>query len=1258
MTDTPYGPGTTVWIDNPFPAGDPREVRDEPGPFDEDPKSKYRDKWCPKTYSGRPCYVPALIKKYDPTINTYTYTTHLEYKPEAEAMKKGKPMLRDNSRGDGYDNCLDIKYDNLAELLWNIIKRYTRDQVYTMCGDALIAVNPSKQINPGKASPWKVLTDALLNEFRNTRTKKIDIFDYAVQRMYASTQNTRKLPPHLYSVAKLAVENAMAKKIKSQIILLTGMPGSGKTTNCKAILDYIVTAASEAGSKRRKASDYVENRFNMLRLRPQERHLLAMHAILESFGHCATRRNTNSSRLGKMIKVYFTDVDKDQASTIACAQVEVALLDRSRILKFPSDEERNFNVFYQMLAGHEELQSREQDDFKELLGDGDADLGQIEGLHDKENFVALKQSFAEFGFSAVEQKEIFNILIGLMYFSRVTFQETINEKQPMTVVFTGTMNNLKFAAKYWGVSQENLELMLCAELRNKVFYPMDMASVKLKKDNLMRSMYGSLVEYIVDKMNRAMLATAPPGFLSRPDARHFLGVLDLFGVDNQPGKFNSLEQLLMNYTAEKMHQIVLQKMFKEEEELCRKEGVTLAPSHYVDNVDRISFFDKRATGMITQLDTDTKFSSVDSRNFLDRFMRQIKANSTIWEKPKSANYINDDMSDDEKVEERKLCGHSLVVHHYTGDSVRYNFDGFIKTNKWFYTFSEPTGTPLHDIFATANNNVLRSGVTPGMDLKNKHKNKKFLSVAYRRTLNEKIFMPKGIPITDSRFFELHYVFCIRPNMAINLKNNSSPFLIQRQLESMSIVDIIKHRHSGFVYRKEYLTFIQRYLPIVANNEFLCLKALNIKSVTLKALSKELLRVMLQMSGQYLDEHTDEYAIGAERMFIRYNMITQLQKLRDEWDKKCHDSVVKIQLKWKNYFAQRRFSQMHLGIVRLQTAFRSSFQGAAWKKKADSVKIIDNCVKNHFVRSYFMDRRIAARKSQKYYLIKKQRLQWLRIRRGIRVMHSLARGFVVRQHVLRMLHAVRTIQRAVRAGSVRFHEYWDKVRCCLMAQCHFRGQEWRKKHNDIMGFLQNKQKVRKRKQSVATIGAMYKTILVRNRYREIREAAFRLQHRCRTLCVRNQLFKAKDVAEQAQKMIRGFNARRAVEKMRSHNMVEDERWRLKTVREREQQQLAELKSQPDPASNVVVTRGRRKQEQKQSSYYAILDVDVLVDTSDFYPQGWTQATGAQETKLRASKPSASQCRPASVRATLSPSMTRARCTHGAGATTGSSGMGRR
>ena len=50
-----------------------------------------------------------------------------------------------------------------------------------------------------------------------------------------------------------------------------------------------------------------------------------------------------------------------------------------------------------------------------------------------------------------------------------------------------------------------------------------------------------------------------------------LGFLDIYGFEILES--NSLEQLLINYTNERLHQIYLTKIFKEEEELFKAEGL-------------------------------------------------------------------------------------------------------------------------------------------------------------------------------------------------------------------------------------------------------------------------------------------------------------------------------------------------------------------------------------------------------------------------------------------------------------------------------------------------------------------------------------------------------------------------------------------------------------------------------------------------------------------------------------------------------------
>jgi len=219
--------GDPIWIPNPYPSAEPLDahyVSLGPGLVDEDPKGLYRKTWCPVERSERPVFVPAVLSKVED--DGYVCSTVLEPSVSVKIEKTSNMFRRDVGSGDGYDDCLNVKHRNSAELLWNVQKRYTRDQIYTMCGsNVVISVNPYKSVIPGNSvggsTPWRDLNAELIKADRTTQTKRVDIFDPAVQRVYAS-RNVSDLPPHIYSVASKAVDNVLRRKIKSQVIILSG----------------------------------------------------------------------------------------------------------------------------------------------------------------------------------------------------------------------------------------------------------------------------------------------------------------------------------------------------------------------------------------------------------------------------------------------------------------------------------------------------------------------------------------------------------------------------------------------------------------------------------------------------------------------------------------------------------------------------------------------------------------------------------------------------------------------------------------------------------------------------------------------------------------------------------------------------------------------------------------------------------------------------------------------------------------------------
>lgn len=108
----------------------------------------------------------------------------------------------------------------------------------------------------------------------------------------------------------------------------SGESGSGKTESTKTAIQYLTfISSSRHGSK---SINEIENQ------------LLNASPILEAFGNACTIHNTNSSRFGKFISIYF-----DSSGCISSAKINDYLMEKSRVV-FPDAKERTYHIFYQI----------------------------------------------------------------------------------------------------------------------------------------------------------------------------------------------------------------------------------------------------------------------------------------------------------------------------------------------------------------------------------------------------------------------------------------------------------------------------------------------------------------------------------------------------------------------------------------------------------------------------------------------------------------------------------------------------------------------------------------------------------------------------------------------------------------------------------------------------------------------------------------------------------------------------------------------
>ncbi|KAF1784075.1 Leucine-rich repeat domain, L domain-like [Phytophthora cactorum] len=214
-------------------------------------------------------------------------------------------ILHDNP--EGVEDMRLLRYLNEPSILFNLKQRFAASKPYTYTNDIVIAVNPYKWID--------------------------NLYGDHLHEQYLKKPRD-SLPPHVYSTSTAAY-NHMKTNEMNQSILVSGESGAGKTETTKIVMNHL---ASVAGGRKDKTIAKV----------------IDVNPLLESFGNAKTTRNDNSSRFGK-----FTQLQFDGRGKLIGAKCETYLLEKSRVVSI-AEGERNYHIFYQLLAG---LPSRERKEF-------------------------------------------------------------------------------------------------------------------------------------------------------------------------------------------------------------------------------------------------------------------------------------------------------------------------------------------------------------------------------------------------------------------------------------------------------------------------------------------------------------------------------------------------------------------------------------------------------------------------------------------------------------------------------------------------------------------------------------------------------------------------------------------------------------------------------------------------------------------------------------------------------------------------------
>ncbi|XP_067104146.1 myosin heavy chain, fast skeletal muscle [Osmerus mordax] len=735
---------------------------------------------------------------------------------------------------------------NEPAVLYNLKERYAAWMIYTYSGLFCVTVNPYK---------W------------------LPVYDSAVVTAYRGKKRI-EAPPHIFSISDNAYQSMLTDR-ENQSILITGESGAGKTVNTKRVIQYFATIAVAGGQKKvEPAAGKIKGSL--------EDQIIAANPLLEAYGNAKTVRNDNSSRFGKFIRIHFGTTGK-----LASADIETYLLEKSRVT-FQLSAERSYHIFYQLMTGHKPellealLITTNPFDYP-MISQGEIT---VKSIDDVEEFIATDTAIDILGFNAEEKLGIYKLTGAVMHHGSMKFKQKQREEQAEP---DGNEEADKIAY-LMGLNSADMLKALCYP-RVKVGNEMVTKGQTVPQVNnstmaLCKSVYEKMFLWMVVRINE-MLDTKQP-------RQFFIGVLDIAGFEIFD--YNSLEQLCINFTNEKLQQFFNHHMFVLEQEEYKKEGIDWEFIDFGMDLAACIELIEKPMGIFSILEEECMFPKASDTTFKNKLYDQHIGKTKAFEKPKPG--------------KGKAEAHFALVH-YAG-TVDYNITGWLDKNKdplndsVVQLYQKSSVKLLALLYAThSSDDDAAKGKKAGGG-KKKGGSFQTVSALFRENL--------GKLMTNLRSTHPHFVRCLIPNES-KTPGLMENFLVIHQLRCNGVLEGIRICRKGFPSRILYGDFKQRYkvlnASVIPEGQF----------IDNKKASEKLL-------GSINIDHT-QYKFGHTKVFFKAGLLGILEEMRDE---KLATLVTMTQALCRGYLMRKEFVKMmerRESIFAIQYNIRSFMNVKTW-----------------------------------------------------------------------------------------------------------------------------------------------------------------------------------------------------------------------------------------------------------------------------------------------------------------------------------------
>ncbi|CAL8281316.1 unnamed protein product [Gadus morhua 'NCC'] len=731
-------------------------------------------------------------------------------------------------------------------LLDNLRKRFHENLIYTYIGTLLVSLNPYKELD--------------------TYSKKhMDTY---------MGVNFFELPPHIYALAD-NVFRTMLSEFNNHFILISGESGAGKTETSKKVLQYYAVSCPNTS-----LLDNVRDR------------LLLSNPVLEAFGNAKTLKNDNSSRFGK-----YMDIQFDHQGGAVGGHILSYLLEKSRVVH-QNHGERNFHIFYQLVAGgDDELLrwlglERNCQNYSYLV---QGDCAKVTSINDKSNWKIVRSALSIIEFSEKDVEQLFAIIASVLHLGNVKFATDALGyavlKNVPELHWLSTLLGIPSQVLQQGLTHKKIEAKM-----EEVYSPFAVDHALYARDALAKAIYGRTFNWLVNKVNES---------LANKDSsrKTVIGLLDIYGFE--VFHVNSFEQFCINYCNEKLQQLFIQLTLKSEQEEYQMEGIEWEPVPYFNNKIICDLVEEKHRGIISVLDEEClRPGEATDLTFLEKLEEKMGGHP---------HFVTHKLAD-QKTRKTMQRGDFRLLH-YAGE-VTYCVVGFLdKNNDLLYR-------NVKEVMRQSKNTIIKH-CFPYTEPDSK-KRPETVVTQFKGSLAglTDVLMSK----------EPWYVRCIKPNDG-KKAGRFDDVLVRHQVKYLGLMEHLRVRRAGFAYRRKYDIFLARYKPLCpstwpkwkgsASEGVLCLV-------------------------KHLGYKPNEYKMGRTKIFIRHPKT--LFATEDAFELCKHDLATRIQAKYKGYRAKGDYLKQREAATKIENCWRGMMARKERDKRAWAVKVIKRFIKGFMMRN--------------------------------------------------------------------------------------------------------------------------------------------------------------------------------------------------------------------------------------------------------------------------------------------------------------------